>query len=396
MSTMTLTPQVVSIGVANPAMRIFDIVMHAEYGTTYNAYAVLGEHNVLIDTVHTGFFEEYLDNLRQVAPVEQFEYLVVNHTELDHSGAIARLLDLNPNLTILCTAPAKKYLTTIINKPFQCRVVKHGETLPVGPGELRFVVAPFLHWPDSMMTYLDTDRVLFSCDFLGAHFCEPQLLDTKVHYPDKYESCFRYYYDCIFGPFKPYVLAGLDKIEDLDLAMVCPSHGPMLTERIDWARSCYRDWSAPADKPDKKQVLILYAAAYGCTRQLAEAAAEALKDDYDVTLMDMVTTPLSEVAGPINACDALLVGTNTINRDATPPVWATLSAIDAVNAGGKPAGVFGSFGWSGEAIGMVVQRLTGLRMKVVGEGYRVNFVPTEAELEGMRAYAREVAAGIKG
>lgn len=394
MSILKLTPHVTSVGVANPGMRIFDIVMRAEYGTTYNAYAVLGSHNVLIDTVHTSFFEEYLDNLRQVAPIESFEYLVVNHTELDHSGAIARLLELNPNLTILCTGPAKKYLTTIINRPFQCQVVKHGDTLDTGNGVLTFVVAPFLHWPDSMMTYLDSDKVLFSCDFLGAHFCEPQQLDTKVHYPEKYEECFQYYYDCIFGPFKPYVLAGLDKIAGLDLAMVCPSHGPMLTERIASAQALYRQWSTPEEKTGKKQVLILYAAAYGCTRQLAETAAKELEGDYDVTLLDMVTTPASDIAGPINRCDALLVGSNTINRDATPPVWSALSTIDAVGSGGKPAGVFGSFGWSGEAIGMIVQRLSGLRMKVVGEGYRVNFVPTEEELRGMGAYAREVAGQI--
>ena len=393
MGVKKLKENVYSVGVLNPGMRVFDIIMEAGYGTSYNAYLITGEKNVLIDTVLESFFDEYLENIQSVVDISRIDYLVVNHTEPDHSGSIAKLLRLNPNITVYSTFPAKKCLTAIMNHEFKSVVVKQGDRLSIGAGlELEFIIAPLLHWPDTMFTWLKARKVLFTCDFLGAHYCEPTLTDRMVHYPAKYRAEFENYYRCIMGPFKPYVLAGLEKIKDLDADLICPSHGPCLTESIEACKALYRKWSTPAPRP-KKIVGILYASAYGYTERLAKAAEEELSknDALDVRLRNIVTEPFEGTAALVNEADALLIGSCTINRDAPKIVWDTLASIDPINTRGKTAGAFGSYGWSGEAVPMMKSRLEHLKFGFTGDGLRVNFVPTDDDLAAMKAYAREVA-----
>lgn len=395
MSAIKLSDHVFSVGVMNPSLRVFDIVMEAKYGTSYNAYLITDKKTVLVETVHSDFFDEYLYNLQCLIDIGQIDYIVMNHTEPDHSGSLLRLLEMNPDITVVCTAAAQKYLKGITNRDFNCMVVKHGDTLDIGSGELQFVVAPLLHWPDSMMTYLREDEVLFSCDFLGCHYCEPTMLDENIRYEKEYLEQFAYYYAGIFGPFKPYVLAGLDKIKDLPVKAVCPSHGPVLVKHIKERMDEYREWSA--EKEREKNIAVLYASAYGYTKELAKAASKALSEQTDlkVHLVDMVFTPVEEAAGIIAGADALLVGACTINRDAPKVVWDVLSSIDAINTKQKPAGVFGSYGWSGEAVDMMAGRLSSLKYKVIGDGFKVVFQPTEADLQSMADFAVAVAQNIK-
>jgi flavorubredoxin len=396
MSAIKLNKNVYSVGVLNPSLRVFDIVMESRYGTSYNAFLITGEKNVLIDTVHASFFEEYLSNIQSVVDVSKIDYLIMNHTEPDHSGSVAKLLEVNPNITVYCTTAAKKYLSAITNEDFQCVTVKQGDKLDIGGQELEFIVAPLLHWPDSMFTWMPSEKTLFTCDFLGSHFCEPTMLDSTIHYRDKYLGEFRYYYDGIFSPFKPYVLAGLDKIKDLPVEMVCPSHGPCLTGSIKECEALYREWSQPAVH-EKKIVGILYASAYGCTTKLAQAAYDALSKNeaLDVRKMNIVFTPFAEVAQLANEADALLVGSCTINRDAPKIIWDMLASIDAINTKQKPAGAFGSYGWSGEAVPMIKSRLEHLKYRFIGDGMRVNFMPTDADLAAMASYAEEIVKEIK-
>lgn len=398
MSAIKLTDHVYSVGVLNPALRVFDIIMESKFGTSYNAFLIKGKKNVLVDTVHASYFDEYLRNIQEVADLSTIDTLIVNHTEPDHSGAVARLLELNPNITVYCTFAAKKCLTGIVNRDFSCVVVKEGDKLALPGTELDFIIAPLLHWPDTMFTWMPEDKVLFTCDFLGCHYCEPSMLDSTLHEVDrdKYWGEFAYYYQGIFGPFKPAVLAGLEKIKDLPIAMVCNSHGPCLTENIEKCEELYRVWSSP-ETGAKKSVAILYASAYSYTELLAKAAYEELSADasLDVKLVNIVTSPFGETVSLINSANAVLVGSCTINRDAPKIVWDMLASVDAINTRGRSAGAFGSYGWSGEAVPMMKSRLEHLKFKFVGCGLRVNFKPAEADLSAMKAYAREVADAAK-
>ena len=353
MSAIKLREGIWSVGILNPALRVFDIVMESKYGTSYNAYLLTGEKNVLIETVHLDYWDEFVSNVEEVLPLEQVDYLIMNHTEPDHSGSVARLLERCPNLTVLCTTSAKKFLTAIANRALPCRVVKDGDTLDLGNKVLHFLTAPLLHWPDSMFTWDPADRTLFTCDFLGAHFCEPTMKDTGIHpvYRNAYEGELRYYFDCIFGPFKPSVLAGLDKMP-AEAELVCPSHGPVLTETLAHAKERYRAWSTPAPKSGPTAA-VLYCSAYGCTQALAEAAARALADE---------------------GC----------------PV--TAAGLDAINTMGRAAGAFGSFGWTGEAADMLQAQLAQLKFKTLEKPFKVCFRPTEADLAAVADYARAVAA----
>ena len=394
MSAIQLKEGIWSVGVLNPSLRVFDIVMEAKYGTSYNAYLLTGEKNVLIETVHADYFEEYLDNIRQVIPVEQVDYLIMNHNEPDHSGSVARLLEVCPGLKVFCTAAGKKHLEDITNRTFPVQVVKAGDTLDMGNKKLAFIPAPMLHWADSMFTWDEESRTAFTCDFLGCHFCEPTMLDRNIHDYAAYEGEFAYYYEGIFGPFKPFVLAGLDKLP-AEADMVCPSHGPVLTAGLEKAKALYRQWSTPAPK-EGRTAAIIYASAYGCTGKLAAAAAAALEEaGFRTVSLDVTREGLASCAAAANEADVLLVGAPTISRDAPKAVGDVLSSLDAVNTKGRAAGAFGAYGWSGEAPGMLHTRLGQLKFAQPGEAFRVLFTPTEEDLNAMAGYARSVAGLVK-
>lgn len=394
MAILKLKEGITSVGVLNPNMRIFDIIMQTDYGTSYNAYVVKGEKTALIDTVHARFFDDYLENVQSVVDIKEVDYIVSNHTEPDHSGSIRKMLELNPNITIVSTMAGKKYLDAITNCTFQSKVVKDGETLDLGGKTLTFRVAPFLHWPDSMFTYVQEDKVLFSCDMFGSHYCEPRMLDGKIAYPEKYEKAFQEYYEAIFSPFKEFVLAGIDKIKDLDFDMVCTSHGPVLVSHIDACIKKYQTWSAdykPANDP--KKVVMVYVSAYGCTKRLGEEIQKGILDTgrFDVELINANDQALASIKEKIDKADAVIFGSPTINKDALKPIWDVLSVVEVLKNKDKPCGIFGSYGWSGEGFKMLEERVKGLKLKLIGESVRANFVPNAEELKQAYDWAVDFA-----
>ena len=199
MAAIKITDNVFSVGVQNPDLEIFDIVMPTRFGTSYNSFLVKGAtKTALVETSHAEFFDEYKANIAEVTDPASIDYIVVNHTEPDHSGALAALLGACPKAQIVCTAVAANYLKNITNRAdLNVRVVKEGETLDLGGLTLKFIVAPLLHWPDTMMTYCPEEKVLFPCDFLGAHYSFAPMFDAKVRNLDDYRSAFKDYYDAL-------------------------------------------------------------------------------------------------------------------------------------------------------------------------------------------------------
>lgn len=389
---------VYEVGALNPAMRVFDIVMTTDYGTSYNSYLVKGnEKTALIDVCHRSFFEPYLQNIREVCDPKSISYIVLNHNEPDHTGALAELLpELREDVTIYTSQAGSIYIKGITNRAdLDLHVVKDGETLDLGGKTLRFISAPFLHWPDSIFTYLPEDKVVFTCDFLGAHYAEPYTFDYNMAYPEKYEKALHNYYDAIFGPFPKYVQAGLQKLDALDFDMVLPSHGPVLTTgtMLETAIARYRTWSAPVQR-EKKLAAIFYTSAYGNTRRLAVEVMQGIRESgkaVEVRLCDIIDYPMAEMRQLLNECDAFAIGTPTINRDAVPPVWELLAGMDAINSVKRPCAVFGSFGWSGEGCANVAARLQSLKCALVEEPLRATFVPTQEDLEKAKALGNRLA-----
>lgn len=400
MSVIKISDGLYSVGVLNPCLRIFDVIMETEFGTSYNAYLLTGETNVLIDTVHVKFFDEYIENVQSLIALEKIDYIILNHNEPDHSGSLSKLLALAPQAKILTSPAGRIYLPLITNTPLpSLRAVQDGEVLDLGGGRtLQFIHAPFLHWPDSMFTYLESEKTVFTCDFLGAHFCEPTMSDCRIPYMACYEKAFAEYYEAIFSPFKPYVLSGLSKLDDLNADTFCTSHGPILHKGAyyDRARQLYEQWSncSPADT---KYIPIFFCSAYGNTGLLAKNIAEGIisvLSDATVELFDLTEADSCALSAKVNNASALLFGTPTINKDALAPVWQLISHIDAINSKGKLTSAFGSYGWSGEGVPAILTRLKGLNMSVFEEGYRCRFVPSEAELRGAYEFGTRFAAAL--
>lgn len=381
---MKITENVVYVGMQNPGMRTFDIVMRTEYGTTYNSYLIMGEKNVLVETVHDTYTKEYIEKIQEYVQISDIDYVICNHTEPDHSGSLYELLNINPDIVVIGSPAAIKNLGNIMNKSFNSQIVKAGDTLDIGNDQVfEFIIAPNLHWPDSMFTYYKKDKILFSCDVFGSHYCEQFIFDYQLKKKDKYEIERKNYYDCIFAPFKKFVLAGIEKIDDLEIDYVCCSHGPVLKERIKETIELYRSWSQPEEK--NKSAAIFYVSAYGYTRTMANAMKEALAENgIESETYDLLDKTLEEEAAIMNSASAVLFGSPTINSDALEPVWNLIDKTMITAARGKAALVFGSYGWSGEACQLLSERLKGLKYNVYPENVKVQFKPSDEDINNIK------------
>ncbi len=382
------------VGALDPQLRVFDIIMKADHGTTYNAYLITGGEKIaVVDTVKAPFYEDFIANIRSLVDPRDIAYVIVNHTEPDHSGSLSRFLEDAPNARVVCDRQCKNFVKNILNRDVDPMLVQDGDVLDLGGGaELRFVHAPFLHWPDTMFTYYGRDGVLFTCDFLGAHYCDDRIFDDLVN---DYSHAFEYYYMVIFRPFKKYVLEAIDKIKDLGIKVIATSHGPVL-RKDPWA--CvekYRAWSSQPEPSGDKSLLVFYASAYGNTAALAEKiAAGARSEGVKVAVMDVAATELGLMIDRIEAADGIAVGSATINGDAVEPVWYLLSHLATLNLKGKVGASFGSYGWSGEAPKLIAERLKGLKFKVEEEPLRVNLVPTQEDLAMAEEMGRRIARSL--
>lgn len=392
---MKIADNVYYVGVSNPTLRVFDIIMCTEYGTTYNSYLVKGaDKTALIDGAHKGFEANFQENVEAITDFANIDYMVVNHTEPDHSGAIRLVIEKNPDIVVYGTAACLKNLDNIVRLPFNRVAVKDGDTLELGGKTLTFCVSPNIHWPDTMMTYLAEDKILFSCDFLGAHFAEPTMYVHKAYKKELYEKEFKVYYDAIMGPFAKFVIRALDRIKNLDIALVCPSHGPMIMGGdIQVAMDTYRKWATPEEKTDKT-VAIYYVSAYGYTRQMCQYLAEKLEaKGLVVSAFDVIKTDAADIAAHLED-DCLVFGSPTLNRAALKPVLDVISSIDAVGAAGRPYATLGCFGWSGEACAQLNDRCNSIKMKQVGESVRSQFTPTDEVWAQLDTLADQIAETV--
>ena len=398
MDSLKLKDNLYWVGIEDFDMRVFDIIMTTEYGSSFNSYILKGsEATVLFETEKTKFFEDYLREIEQVTSVKDIKYIVMNHTEPDHADGIGELLKLNPEIEVIGTIAAVNNLKQIMNREdFKFRVVKNLETLSLGDITLEFHVLPNLHWPDTMWTYAKEIKTLFPCDSFGSHFATKEVLRSLVTDEEGYWKATKYYFDCILGPFRrPFVVNGLKRLETLDVDMICTGHGPVLDSHIDEIVAKYSEW-CEAPVKEKKNVVIPYVTAYGYTGMLAEALAKGLRENgVDAELYDMVEEKdANKVIEAITAADGLLVGSPTIVGEALPPVANLLNGLHAALEKGKPAMAFGSFGWSGEAVPALTAKLTALKYNVQ-EGMRVKFKPSEADLAAAEECGKNFAELVK-
>ena len=375
------------IGVLDRDLVSFDIVMETKFGTTYNSYFIDAGKKAVIDTVKEGFWPEYRKKLLSLTDPSEIDYIVCNHTEPDHSGSLCHLLELAPNATVVGSGQALTYLGEMLGKPFKSQKVKDGDVVDLGNMKLKVIGAPNLHWPDTIYTYLEEEALLFTCDSFGAHYADERMWDDEI---GDYSESFNYYFDVILKPYSKFMLKAIEKIRTLPIDIICPGHGPILRstwkEKIDRSAalaSCYMN-----DTERKNRVLIAYVSAYGYTKRMAMQLMEGLKSsgDVEVDLLDIENILLGDLEESVAKADGILVGSPTINQNTVLPIYKLFAVINPIRDKGKPAAAFGSFGWSGEAVGIIENHLKNLKLKVMAEGATARFLPNKEESESLISF----------
>lgn len=393
---MEIKKDIFYTGVVDKDLKVFDIIMETEFGTTYNSYIIKDEKTVLFDTVKGNFKDEFLDNLSNITTVDEIDYVVVHHTEPDHAGSLKYLLDLNPNITVVCTKAAHLYLKQQINKDFNCHVIKDNEVLNIGKRNLKFIVAPFLHWADTMFTYVEEDKVLLTCDAFGCHFASYN--STDVNSKD-YDKAAKHYFDCIVKPFSKYVLNAVNKVTNLGIEIdtILTSHGPILSEEPMKAITNYVEWSSEfMEKLNQNQVSIYYLSAYTNTFTMAKSIEKGLLESgCKVNLYDLENMTLQEMHDTVIESKVIILGSPTINKTMVKPMWDLLSLIDPMANMGKIAGVFGSYGWSGEGITMAETLLKSMQFRMPVESLKKQFSPSDDTYTDCENFGRAFAGLLK-
>jgi flavorubredoxin len=389
-----VTDDVKWIGILDYDIRTFDIVMHTGFGTTYNSYFINAEKKALVEVAKEKFSEAYIKKLRSVTDPEEIQYIILDHTEPDHSGSLRILLDLAPSATVVGSGNAIRYLEDIVNIPFKSLVVKDGDTLDLGNKTLRFLSAPNLHWPDSILTLLVEDKVLFTCDVFGAHYCSSEMYsDFSEHYTES----FKYYFDVIMRPFSRFLLKAIDKVKPLDIDFICPGHGPIhkenLKKAIELSEKLAGEYMKIVSDTNRMNILIAYVSAYGYTKEAAHLIAEGIleTDDITVDITDIENISLEKLESKIIMSDGLLVGSPTINQNTLLPVYKLFALINPIRDKGKLGGAFGSYGWSGESPNLILENLRMLKLKIFEETAAFKFSAENNKKENLRQFGRNFA-----
>ncbi|AZR71971.1 MBL fold hydrolase [Anoxybacter fermentans] len=351
-------------------------------GSSYNSYLIREEKTVLIDTVWRPYAREFIENLKKEIDLNEIDAIIVNHGEVDHSGALPELMKLIPDTPIYCTANGVKSLKGQYHQDWNFKVVKTGDRLNLGSKELIFIEAPMLHWPDSMFTYLTGDNILFSNDAFGQHYAHEPMFNDQVDECELYQEALKYYAN-ILTPFSKMVLKKIDEVlgMDLSVSMICPSHGIIWRKDPLQIVNTYKKW---ADEYQENQITILYDTMWKGTKYMAEAIAEGIRNkDKDVTikLYRTSTSDKNDVITEVFKSKAILVGSPTVNNGILTTVAGIMEEIHGMRFKGKKAAAFGCYGWSGESMKILTEMLEKAGFEIVQDGIRVNWSPNKEDIE---------------
>lgn len=354
--TKRLTVQVADLTADTTAIRSldwdrdrFDIEFGLQNGTTYNSYLIRGEKIALVDTSHEKFRQLYFDSLNGLINPQEIDYLIISHTEPDHSGLVRDLLQLAPNITVVGSKVAIQFLENLVHHPFQRQLVKNGDQLDLGNGHiLEFVNAPNLHWPDTIFTYDHGSGILFTCDAFGMHYCSDDLYDEQL---SAIEPDYRFYYECLMAPNARSVLAAMKRMEPLgNINLVANGHGPVLKHNITELLTHYRDWSQAQTKAEKT-VVVFYIADYGYSDRLCQSIAKGItKTGVAVETLDLKSADPQEVKELASSAVGIVIGTPPVSGINAQEITGNLGTILASVNPKQYIGMFESQGGDDESI----------------------------------------------
>lgn len=363
------------------------------HGSSQNAYLIEEEKTVLIDTIWKPYEKEFRDNLEKEIDLAKIDFIVMNHGEVDHSGALPYLMEKIPQTPIYCTANAVKSLVGQYHHPeWNFKVVKTGDSVDIGNNKkLVFVEMRMLHWPDSMATYLTEDNILFSNDAFGQHYGVEELFNDKADQCLLAEEAMKYYAN-ILTPFSPLVKRKIEEIVKLNLPIdiIAPSHGAIWRDNPLQIVQKYATWS---DAYQEDQITIIYDTMWDGTKKLAHALAaeiQALSPDTIVKVFNISQTDKNDIMTQVFKSKAIALGSPTVGKSILSSVAGWIHFLSELQFKSKKAAVFGSYGWSGEGNSVLREELTKAGFSVVESEVKVNWTPTEEHLSEMRTIAREL------
>ncbi len=365
-------------------------------GSSYNSYLIRDQKTVLIDTVWQPFDKEFVSRLKQEIDLNKIDYIVMNHNEIDHSGALPELMREIPNTPIYCTANGAKIIKAHYHEAWNFVTVKTGDTLNIGENSLTFVEAPMLHWPDTMFTYLSGENILFSNDAFGQHYATEGLYNDTAEQEELYAEATKYYAN-ILTPFSKLVAKKIEEVLSFGLPvdMICPSHGVIWKSHPTQIVEKYLEW---AKDYQENQITIIYDTMWNSTRKMAEAIAsgiEAADSSVKIKLMNASKEDKNDVITEVFKSKLILMGAPTVNNGYLYSLGGLLEMMKGLKFKNKKAATFGSYGWSGEAVKLLSDHLKDAGFTVVNEGLRKLWVPDESGLEDCILFGSQIISQMK-
>lgn len=360
-------------------------------GSSYNSYLIRDEKTVLIDTVWDPFSKDFVIKLKQEIDLNKIDYIVMNHSEIDHSGGLPELMKEIPNTPIYCTRSGAKVIKGHHHKDWNFVEVKTGDTLDIGKNKLVFIEAKMLHWPDTMFTYMSGENILFSNDGFGQHYASEYMYNDMVDTNELYNEAMKYYAN-ILTPFSKFVTNKINEIVAMNVpvSMICPSHGIIWRDNPLQIVTKYLEW---ANSYQENQISIIYDTMWNGTRKMAESITEGIvaKDkNVDVKLFNSAKRDKNDILTEVFKSKMILIGSSTINKGILSSTAAILEMIKGLGFTGKKAAAFGSYGWSGESVKLINEILKESGFELVNDGIKETWNPDEEAVERCRKFGESL------
>jgi flavorubredoxin len=363
-------------------------------GTTYNAYLILDDHAVLVDTVWDPFQDQLLANISEVIDPKRIDLVVANHAEPDHSGSLPAVMQHCPDATVVVSRHGLESVKGHYHQPWNFKAVGTGDRIPVGRGELVFIEAPMLHWPDSMFTYLSGHNILMPNDAFGQHYATDRRFNDQVNQEELYEEALKYYAN-ILTPFSALVSKKIDEVLALGLpvSMIAPSHGVLWrADPLQIVRK-YQEWAA---QKGERRAVVLYDTMWHATRRMAEAIGQGLAaEGVPFKLLQMAVTDRNDALVEVFRSKAVLVGSPTLNNGLLPTIMPVLEDCRGLKFKNKIGAAFGSYGWSGESVKIIEEHFARCKIPLAAEGVLARWQPTADDLARCVALGRKVGEAVK-
>ncbi|MFA5271648.1 MAG: FprA family A-type flavoprotein [Candidatus Omnitrophota bacterium] len=361
-------------------------------GSTYNSYLIIDDQPTLIDTVKHYGFDEMLERIKEIIEPSKIKYIISNHTEMDHSGSIGKLLEHCSSAEVVCSPKGEEGLKKHFaqsSKKWKFKVVNSGDSLKIGEHNLKFFLMPMVHWPDSMATYSENDSILFSNDAFGQHYASNERFVDEVGRDIIIKEATKYYANIVM-PYGGQVLKAFEAIKDIKIDMICPSHGLMWREKdsIEKIITLYKKW---ANYATEKSVVIVYDTMWHSTEAMAIKLYELLnKENISIKLFNLQNTHISDIMAEVISAKVLAVGSPVLNNKVLPTMGAFLTYLKGLKPKNRFGFTFGSYGWARVAFKELEDSLKEAGMELIAEGSYINYVPIAGDLDNLKGIVSKI------